>query len=80
MFLEWDMVLYEKGKKIKLKLLRVIGKKIVLLCLKEKSNILFCKCGHICICKKCKEKYKPKSCPICKKIWCNIKRSIIYIF
>ena len=37
------------------------------LCLKEKSNSLFCKCGHICICKKCKEKYKSTSCPICKK-------------
>ena len=37
------------------------------LCLKEKSNIFFCKCGHICICKKCKEEYKPKSYLICKK-------------
>ena len=36
------------------------------LCLKEKSNILFCKCGHICICEKCNEKYKSKTCPICK--------------
>ena len=58
MFWKWDMVLYEKGKKRNklklLKLLRVIGKKIVL-CLKEKSNILFCKCGHICICKNVKK-------------------------
>ena len=38
------------------------------LCLKEKSNILFFKCGHICICKKCKEKCKPTSCPICKNM------------
>ena len=49
------------------------------LCLKEKSNILFCKCGHICICKKCKEKYKSKTCPICKK-YGGILREVLYIY
>ena len=36
------------------------------ICLTNPPNILFCKCGHICICKKCNTKYQSTACPIFK--------------
>ena len=30
-------------------------------------NVLFCECGHICLCKKCIEIKQFDRCPICKK-------------
>ena len=36
------------------------------ICLEGIPNVLFCLCGHICICKKCNEIKKLNSCPICK--------------
>ena len=36
------------------------------ICLEGIPNVLFCLCGHICICEKCKEIKKLNSCPICK--------------
>ena len=36
------------------------------ICLEEIPNVLFCLCGHICICEKCKEIEKLNSCPVCK--------------
>ena len=70
----------EEEKQI-IKTIDSYGEEDCVLCLKEKSNILFCKCGHICtcICKKCKEKYKPTSCPICKN-YGVILREVQYIF
>ena len=48
---------------MKEKLLKMI---YVLLCLERIPNVLFCLCGHICICEKCNEIKKLNSCPICK--------------
>ena len=36
------------------------------ICLEKIPNVLFCLCGHICICEKCNEIKKLNSCPICK--------------
>ena len=36
------------------------------ICLENKTNVLFCLCGHICICEKCNEIKKLNSCPVCK--------------
>ena len=36
------------------------------ICLERIPNVLFCLCGHICICEKCNEIKKLNSCPICK--------------
>ena len=36
------------------------------ICLEKKPKVLFCNCGHICICKKCAF-YKHIFCPVCKK-------------
>ena len=37
------------------------------ICLEEIPNVLFCLCGHICICEKCKELGELNFCPVCKK-------------
>ena len=36
------------------------------ICLERIPNVLFCLCGHICICEKCNEIKNLNSCPICK--------------
>ena len=37
------------------------------ICLTNPSNILFCNCGHICVCEECnKTRESLENCPICK--------------
>ena len=36
------------------------------ICLENKNNVLFCNCGHICVCKKCIEIERLTNCPVCK--------------
>ena len=36
------------------------------ICLEDKNNVLFCNCGHICVCKKCIEIKRLTKCPVCK--------------
>ena len=36
------------------------------ICLIEPPNVLFCECGHICLCEKCIEIKQLNQCPICK--------------
>ena len=36
------------------------------ICLTNPPNVLFCNCGHICICKECKELKTFSTCPVCK--------------
>ena len=36
------------------------------ICLEEEPKVLFCNCGHICICKKCLVR-RFDNCPVCKK-------------
>ena len=36
------------------------------ICLTEPPNVLFCECGHICLCEKCIEIKQLNQCPICK--------------
>ena len=36
------------------------------ICLEKEPKVLFCNCGHICICKECLVK-KLDNCPVCKK-------------
>ena len=35
-------------------------------CLTNSPNVLFCNCGHICLCEKCSEIECFDTCPICK--------------
>ena len=37
-----------------------------IICMNDKPNILFCNCGHLCICDKCYKIKTPSICPICK--------------
>ena len=36
------------------------------ICLTNPPHVLFCKCGHICICGECGNRFKNKKCPVCK--------------
>ena len=36
------------------------------ICLENRNNVLFCNCGHICICEKCIEIKRLTKCPVCK--------------
>ena len=36
------------------------------ICLERIPNVLFCNCGHICVCEKCNEIKKLTKCPVCK--------------
>ena len=36
------------------------------ICLEEEPKVLFCNCGHICICEKCVP-HRYDNCPVCKK-------------
>ena len=36
------------------------------ICLENKNNVLFCICGHICVCEKCIEIKRLTKCPVCK--------------
>ena len=36
------------------------------ICLQEEPKVLFCNCGHICICEKCAS-HRYDNCPVCKK-------------
>ena len=36
------------------------------ICLENKNNVLFCNCGHICVCEKCIEIKRLTKCPVCK--------------
>ena len=35
------------------------------ICLENTPNVLFCNCGHLCVCKTCIMKFT--NCPVCKK-------------
>ena len=36
------------------------------ICLENKNNVLFCNCGHLCVCEKCIEIKRLTKCPVCK--------------
>ena len=37
------------------------------ICLEKQPNVLFCYCGHLCICKECSKTGESlENCPICK--------------
>ena len=36
------------------------------ICLENKANVLFCNCGHICVCEKCTKIKRLTKCPVCK--------------
>ena len=36
------------------------------ICLEEELKVLFCNCGHLCICEKCAS-HRYDNCPVCKK-------------
>ena len=47
------------------------------ICLINPPNVLFCNCGHLCLCEECNKVKSLKDCPICKTEN-TIKRTIEY--
>ena len=45
------------------------------ICLTNPPNVLFCNCGHLCICVECDRVKSLNTCPVCK-IETTIKRNI----
>ena len=48
-----------------------------LICLTNPPSVLFCNCGHLCLCIECEEVKSLKVCPVCKTEN-TIKRNIKY--
>ena len=44
-----------------------------LICVENKPNVLFCGCGHLCVCEECIRYYESYKCPVCKNINENIR-------
>ena len=36
------------------------------ICLTNSPNVLFCNCGHLCLCEECEEVKSLVVCPVCK--------------
>ena len=47
------------------------------ICLTNPPSVLFCNCGHLCLCIECEEVKSLKVCPVCKTE-STIKRNIKY--
>ncbi|CAD8174868.1 unnamed protein product [Paramecium octaurelia] len=43
-----------------------LADEMCVICLSEKRNIVFYKCGHKVCCRKCSQAFKYKSCPMCR--------------
>ena len=44
-----------------------------LICVENEPNVLFCGCGHLCVCEECIRYYESYKCPVCKNINKNIR-------
>ena len=51
-----------------------------IICTENKSDILFCNCGHLIICEGCYHKYREDKCPKCRKINDTIKKKKFKIY
>ena len=47
------------------------------ICLTNPPNVLFCNCGHLCICEECDKVKSLNTCPVCKTET-TIKRNMKY--
>ena len=43
------------------------------ICVENKPNVLFCGCGHLCVCEEYIKYYESYQCPVCKNINENIR-------
>ena len=44
-----------------------------LICTENIPSVIFCGCGHLCVCEECIKTYQSYKCPICKHINKNIR-------
>ena len=44
-----------------------------IICVEKEPKVLFCGCGHLCVCKECKKFFQKYVCPICKHKSKNIR-------
>ncbi|CAD8091863.1 unnamed protein product [Paramecium sonneborni] len=61
-----QILIVEKGKEKNYKEESYLADEMCAICLSEKRNIIFYRCGHKVCCKKCSEALKKRNCPICR--------------
>ena len=64
--MEVNYIEEEKDKEKTINELKTFKLENCVICLENKPSVLFCNCGHLCICESCYVK-KFTHCPICKK-------------
>ena len=65
-FIEEEEEEEEKEEPININELKTFKIEECVICLENKNNVLFCNCGHICVCDKCIVLKKLSKCPVCK--------------
>ena len=55
----------EEEEELSINDFRVFKSEQCVICLEEKPKVLFCLCGHICVCVKCIEIKRLTKCPVC---------------
>ena len=64
-FRQEDLTYNNKNKIINIE--KICKENECVICLTNPSNILFCNCGHLCVCKECSKTGESlEKCPICK--------------
>ena len=63
-FIEEEEV--KKEEPININELKTFKIETCVICLENKNNVLFCNCGHICVCNKCLVLKRLNKCPVCK--------------
>ena len=57
---------FKKNKIESINNIKTFRKDECVICLTEQPNVLFCECGHICLCTSCNKKQVLEKCPLCK--------------
>ena len=47
-------------------LFKIFKSEECIICMDKKPSVLFCNCGHKCICEECYKISTPSICPVCK--------------
>ena len=67
-----QMDLTNNNKKIKAE--KIFKEDLCAICLSNLSNILFCNCSHLCVCKECDKIGEGfQKCPMCNAINTNLR-------
>ena len=68
---DWGSYIYRENNNENNKITTINNEKtykndLCVICKENIPNVLFCLCGHVCICEECNKMHKYHKCPICK--------------